>query len=123
MTELSGAQEAIGKLSNRRLETLALLITGMIGARTVNLSHMASERGAPVKVASSYRRFQRFFQYVKPPEDWAAPLIVALLGLRRPARLRSRCYWPIVSSTVANGCNISRKTRSPLSSHTARQYS
>ena len=31
-------------LSNSRLETLALLITGMIGARTVNLSHIASER-------------------------------------------------------------------------------
>ena len=49
------------ELSNSRLETLALLITGMIGARTVNLSHIASERGAPVNVASSYRRFQRFF--------------------------------------------------------------
>ncbi|MFV0492319.1 MAG: hypothetical protein ACK5M4_10910 [Pseudorhodobacter sp.] len=34
-------------LSKSRLETLALLITGMIGARTVNLSHIASERGSP----------------------------------------------------------------------------
>ena len=72
------------ELSNRRLETLSLLITGMIGARTVNLSHIASERGAPVKVASSYRRFQRFFQYVRPKEDWAARLIVTLLGLTGP---------------------------------------
>lgn len=49
-------------LSKSRLETLALLITGMIGVRTVNLSHIASERGAPVKIASTYRRLQRFFR-------------------------------------------------------------
>lgn len=84
------------ELSNSRLETLALLITGMIGARTVNLSHVASERGAPVKVASSYRRFQRFFQYAKPPEDWAAPLVVALLGLTGPWTLcLDRTNWKI----------------------------
>ncbi len=71
-------------LSKSRLETLALLITGMIGARTVNLSHIASERGSKVKIASTYRRLQRFFQHVAPDEDWAARLIVALLGARGP---------------------------------------
>jgi hypothetical protein len=39
------------KLSKSRLETLALLITGMIGARTVNLSHIASDRGSMVTAA------------------------------------------------------------------------
>ena len=88
-------------LSNSRLETLALLITGMIGARTVNLSHIASERGAPVKVASSYRRFQRFFQYAKPPEDWAAPLIIAVLGLTGPWTLcLDRTNWKIGTKDV-----------------------
>ena len=48
-------------LGESRLETLALLITGMIGARTVNLSHIASERGSTAKHASTYRRLQRFF--------------------------------------------------------------
>jgi len=68
-------------LSKSRMETLILLIVGMIGSRTVNLSHVASERGSSAKVASTYRRLQRFFQYVRPGEDWAARLIVSLLGL------------------------------------------
>ena len=50
---------ALGKC---RLETLAMVITGMISARTVNLSHLASERAGEVSVASTYRRLQRFFQ-------------------------------------------------------------
>jgi hypothetical protein len=104
-------------LSNSRLETLALLITGMIGARTVNLSHIASERGAPVKVASSYRRFQRFFQYVTPDEDWAARLIVALLGLTGPWTLcLDRTNWKIGAKDVniLMLAVITRRHRVPL---------
>ena len=100
-TALAERLSAHIELSKSRLETLALLITGMIGARTVNLSHIASERGAPVKVASSYRRFQRFFQYAKPPEDWAAPLIVAMLGLAGPWTLCiDRTNWKIGTKDV-----------------------
>jgi hypothetical protein len=44
-----------------RLETMALLAVGMIGARTVNLVHVADEREAvTVDPASTYRRLQRF---------------------------------------------------------------
>jgi len=68
-------------LSKSRMETLIMLIIGMIGSRTVNLSHVASERGSTAKVASTYRRLQRFFQHVKVGEDWAARLIISLLGL------------------------------------------
>lgn len=88
-------------LSKSRLETLVLLITGMIGARTVNLSHIASERGSMVKHASTYRRLQRFFQHVEPGEDWAARLIVALLGVRVPWVLcLDRTNWQIGSKDV-----------------------
>ena len=52
------------ELSKSRVATLGMLIVGMVGARTVNLSHIASERGSHVKIASTYRRFQRFFQHV-----------------------------------------------------------
>jgi Transposase DDE domain len=107
-------------LSNSRLETLALLITGMIGARTVNLSHIASERGAPVKVASSYRRFQRFFQYVTPKEDWAARLIVALLGLTgRWTLCLDRTNWKIGTKDVniLMLAVITRRHRVPLMWH------
>lgn len=88
-------------LSKSRLETLALLITGMIEARTVNLSHIASERGTTVKHASTYRRLQRFFQHVEPGEDWAAHLIVALLGVTKPWFVcLDRTNWQIGSKDV-----------------------
>lgn len=104
-------------LGKSRLETLALLITGMIGARTVNLSHIASERGSPVKIASTYRRLQRFFQHVSPNEDWAARLIVALLGARGPWLLcLDRPNWQIGSKhvNVLVLALVTRRHRVPL---------
>lgn len=68
-------------LGKTRLETLCLLIVAMISARTVNLSHIASERAGDVLVASTYRRLQRFFQHVALGEDWSARLVLQLLGL------------------------------------------
>ena len=53
----------------------------MIGARTVNLVHVADERGAAkVDPASTCRRLQRFFQPVHLPADWAAPLNAGFAG-------------------------------------------
>ena len=50
---------------------MALLVIGMIGARTVNLAHLACERGSALaELASTYRRLQRFFQHVALAEDW-----------------------------------------------------
>jgi len=108
---LAVLQAALAKhapLSSARLETLALRITGMLGARTVNLGHMASERVAPAKHASTFRRFQRFFKEVAlspaPGEvggvglgrDWAARLIVSLLRLSSPWPLcLDRTHWKI----------------------------
>lgn len=51
-------------LSKSRMETLCLLIVAVVSARTVNLSHLASERQTTTKIASTYRRLQRFFQHV-----------------------------------------------------------
>ncbi len=68
-------------LSKSRLETLCLIVVGMISARTVNLSHLACERPSRALVASTYRRLQRFFQHVRLGRDWSAPLVVGLLGL------------------------------------------
>lgn len=67
-------------LGKSRLETLCILLLGMIGARTVNLTHIATERPARALVASTYRRLQRFFQHVDLPEDWAVGLVTALIG-------------------------------------------
>jgi hypothetical protein len=76
-------------LSKRRLQTLSWLIIGMINARTVNLSHIASQFSGPAQVASSYRRLQRFFQYVRLDGDWLAEAVIKLLKLRPPVAVGS----------------------------------
>jgi hypothetical protein len=88
-------------LSKSRLETLCLLVLGMISARTVNLTHIACERAAPVMIASTYRRLQRFFQHARLPEDWSVGLVIALIG--RPQRWHlclDRTNWKIGKSDV-----------------------
>ena len=70
-------------LSKTRLETLCLLVIGMVSARTVNLGHIACERsGASVLIASTYRRLQRFFQHVRLGRDWTLPLVAGCSGCR-----------------------------------------
>jgi len=49
----------------------------------VNLGHIATERGGRVKPASTYRRLQRFFQFVTLAPAWAAPLLATTLGTDR----------------------------------------
>jgi hypothetical protein len=46
-------------LGKSRLETLSLLVVGMLGARTVNLGHIATTRGGKALPASTYRRLRR----------------------------------------------------------------
>jgi len=89
-------------LSKDRVETLALIVVAMVSARTVNLSHLAAERPGRVRVASTYRRLQRFFQHVRPGrdlgQDWAAPIAAELAGLRASRRwylTLDRTQWQI----------------------------
>jgi hypothetical protein len=49
------------ELGKSRVQTLSWLIIGVINARTVNLSHVASQFAGAAQVSSSYRRVQRFF--------------------------------------------------------------
>jgi hypothetical protein len=87
-------------LSKSRLETLCLIVVGMISARTVNLSHLACERPTTALVASTYRRLQRFFQHVRLGRDWSAPLVIGLLGLEGPWRLAlDRTQWKLGTRT------------------------
>lgn len=99
-------------LGKSRLETLGMLVTGMISARTVNLSHVACERGASgVAIASTYRRHQRFFQHVRLGPDWAAPMIAALAGgAERRVLVLDRTNWKIGESEV-NLLVLAIKTR------------
>ena len=61
-------------LGKSRLQTLSWLIIGLVNARAVTLSHLASQCTATAQVNSSYRRLQRFFQYVTLAGDcWRWP--------------------------------------------------
>lgn len=101
ITALRGVLRPHLDLSKSRLETLCLIVVGMISARTVNLTHIASERPGSALIASTYRRLQRFFQHVGLHGDWAVPLIVRLLGLAGSWDLAlDRTQWRIGSKDV-----------------------
>jgi hypothetical protein len=59
---LEGILSSHVTLGKSRLETLCLLVLGMVSARTVNLGHIATERPGNALTASTYRRLQRFFR-------------------------------------------------------------
>ena len=83
------------ELGKTRLETLCLMVTGMISARTVNLGHIACERpGGSALIASTYRRLQRFFQHVELDRGWTLPLLAELLALEGSWHLAlDRTQW------------------------------
>lgn len=94
-----GPRVALGK---QRLATLCLLIVGVLSARTVNLSHVACERGGKVRIASTYRRLQRFFQHVHLAQDWAAELLAELCAPSGPWTLcLDRTSWQVGQAQVS----------------------
>ncbi len=104
-------------LSKSRLQTLAFLIIGQINARTVNLSHIACQFSGQAKVASSYRRLQRFFQYVALDDDWLAPVVVQFLKIQSPWYLAlDRTNWKIgrCEVNILMLAVITRRARLPL---------
>jgi hypothetical protein len=88
-------------LSKSRLETLCLLVVGMVSARTVNLGPIACERPGTALTASTYRRLQRFFQQVRLGPDWTLPLVAGLVGpARRWTLVLDRTQWSIGTREV-----------------------
>lgn len=101
ITALAGILNPRVNLSKSRLETLCLILVGMVSARTVNLGHIACERPGTTRIASTYRRLQRFFQHVALPRDWALPLVADLLGLRGSWTVAlDRTQWSIGAREV-----------------------
>ncbi len=104
-------------LGKSRLETLCLLVVGMISARTVNLGHLACERPTTAQVASTCRRLQRFFQHVRLGPDWPAPLVTGLPGLVGPWHLAlDRTRWKLGTRDVniLVLAAVTRRARAPL---------
>jgi hypothetical protein len=105
------------ELSNDRRQTLSVLILGLINARTVNLTHLAGAFVGPAKLASNYRRLQRFFQYVRLDADWLARTLVALLRLAPPYRLcLDRTNWKVGARDInlLVLCIVTRRARIPV---------
>jgi len=104
-------------LSKSRLHTLARLIILLVNVRTVNLTHIAAQFSSTARTSSSYRRLQRFFQFVRLDEDWLAQLIVRLLKLNPPWILcMDRTNWKIGRSNVniLMLAVVTRRVRIPL---------
>lgn len=116
ITDFTKLVSPLVDLSKSRCETLAMLVLGVISARTVNLAHLAPERGAvAVLVASTYRRLQRFFQHVRLPQDWAAGVISVLARVPEKRVLAlDRTNWKVgeshinilVLASVSPGCKV-----------------
>lgn len=106
MTTLhTGLMKTLGchfALSKSRLETLAVLVSGLVQSRTVNLMHLAAHFCGPAQHASNYRRLQRFFQFVRLDQATAARrLVLRMLGFERPKCLAlDRTNWKIGSTDI-----------------------
>ena len=88
-------------LSSRRLETMVVIILGLVNGRTVNLSHIASQFSGPARLSSNYRRLQRFFQFVRLDEAWLARTLIGLLNLRSPFTLcLDRTSWKVGAKDI-----------------------
>jgi len=104
-------------LSNSRLETMVVIILGLVNGRTVNLSHIASQFSGPARLASNYRRLQRFFQFVRLDEAWLARTLIGLLNLRAPFTLcLDRTNWKVGAKDInlLVLCIAARRVRIPI---------
>ncbi|MDH3662692.1 MAG: transposase [Alphaproteobacteria bacterium] len=109
-------------LGKSRLLTLSWLIIGLVNARTVNLSHLAAQCAGDAKVSSSYRRVQRFFQFVSLDGDWLAQAVIKLLKLKAPWTLCiDRTNWSIgrLEVNILMLAIATRRFRIPLMSRSA----
>ena len=101
ITALEGILRPHVGLGKSRLETLCLIVVGMVSARTVNLGHIACERPGSALIASTYRRLQRFFQHVRLDPDWALPLVASCSGsAARWNLVLDRTQWTIGTREV-----------------------
>ena len=107
ITALARTLQSRVSLGKSRLETMCLLIVGMVSARTVNLGHIACERPGSVLIASTYRRLQRFFQHAALPQDSAVPILADLIGSRGPWTLAlDRTQWAIGARDLVSGAAV-----------------
>ena len=105
-------------LSQSRLMTFCILLTGLAVSRSVNLSHLACHFPGDALHRSHYRRLQRFFQVVRLDADVVARLVVIMLGLekRKLVLALDRTNWKLGKSdiNILVLAVITRRFRVPL---------
>ena len=88
-------------LSKTRLETLVIIMFGLINGRTVNLTHLATYFPRDALYASNYRRLQKFFKKVKLNEYTIANLVFSLLKVNGPRPFAlDRTNWKLGKSDI-----------------------
>ena len=95
----------------QRVETLLMLLQGVIDQGSVKLWRLASACPSHAKPASTIRRFERFFASQTLDPDWRAGLCWQLVG--RPRRcdlIFDRTQW-MVGKKPANVLVLSARTR------------
>ena len=88
-------------LTKSRLETMAVIMTGMVNCRTVNLSHLAIQFPGQAFWKSNYHRLQRFFQDIRFDESVVAGLTTSLIGFDGPKHLAiDRTNWKLGKTDI-----------------------
>jgi hypothetical protein len=79
--ELQSILEKYFKWNKSRLTVFVNLIVGLFLVRTVNLSDLATVLYSEAKISSSYRRIQRFFNWLKSVENYNYILMKIMIGI------------------------------------------
>jgi len=99
MTSIRSLERTLAEnvpLNKARINFLAKFLVAVIQVRTVNLTEIASVFPGRAKVASHYKRIQRFLRFFEISYAIIAVLIVALIGVPRPWVLTlDRTNWQL----------------------------
>ena len=93
---LSKLLHATFKFNLSRTKCLVLLIEGLISARTVNLAGLSARMFGGAKIASNYRRLQRFMSEVVfdwEPLAWLLASLSGILGEAKWTLVLDRTNW------------------------------
>jgi len=105
-------------LYKTRLDTFCVLIVGVLGSRTVNLSHIAGTFPGPAEISSNYRRLQRFFQHTRLDFDALARFIVRFMGIENGPWMLAISYKgvgiPLMWTVPGQAGNSGTKHRTAL---------
>jgi len=118
LTTLAASLGGIFDLGKSRLLTMAVLLTGIVSARTVNLTHIACLFPGKALNASNYRRLQRFFEQCDVSMIACSRQLMAFMAPRhQPVTLAmDRTNWKFGSKdiNILVLAMITRRFRVPL---------